>query len=86
MRLARLTRQPQYIDRNNKPLWIIVFNLSISTIIYYSLLRKLSLTFTTLVLCTDPPVSIDYYLIRENQLLSFNTGYLIVSYLSPFTL
>jgi hypothetical protein len=32
-----------------------------------------------------PPVSIDHHLIRENQLLSFNTGYLIVSYLSPFT-
>jgi hypothetical protein len=29
-------------------------------------------------------VSIDRHLIRENQLLSFNTSYLIISYLSPF--
>jgi hypothetical protein len=31
-----------------------------------------------------PSVSIDHHLIRENQLLSFNTSYLIISYLSPF--
>jgi hypothetical protein len=63
-----------------------MFNLSILTIIHYPLLRKLSPTFTTLVLYTDPPMPIDRHLIRENQLLSFNTSYLIISYLSPFTL
>jgi hypothetical protein len=53
--------------------------------IYYPLLRKLSLTFTILVLYTNPRVY-RLSLIRENQLLSFNTSYLIISYLSPFTL
>jgi hypothetical protein len=56
----------------------------ILTIIHCPLLRKLSPTITVLVLCTNPRVHRSS-LIRENQLLSFNTGYLIVSYLSPFT-
>jgi hypothetical protein len=74
----------QYIDVDNEPLRIIMFNLSILTIIHYPLYRKLSLTVYYLsTLLLNPVQTIITH--PRKPTLSFNTSYLIVSYLSPFT-
>jgi hypothetical protein len=77
--------QDKYIDEDNEPLWIIVFNLSISTTIHCPLYRKLSPTLYCLSTLLPNPVQTIITHPRKPT-LSFNTGYLIVSYLSPFTL
>jgi hypothetical protein len=75
----------QYIDVDNEPLRIIIFNLSISTIIHCPLYRKLSPTLYCLsTLLLNPVQTIITH--PRKPTLSFNTGYLIVSYLSPFTI
>jgi hypothetical protein len=63
----------QYIDVDNEPLRIIMFNLSISTIIHYSLYRKLSPTLyclSTLLLNSIQTIITH----PRKPTLSFNTG------------